>query len=587
MTFYKNPTYYKLGFSECSLSPHCQLLNEIGQQYDPWIKLLRGAFVPRYANPVVKYVFRLCGVHPTRQSLNYAVALLQTGEPSLVARAADIVSQVLSLQDRTPGSKQQGNWPKYWEEAVSGIARPDPNWADFLGTYLLQVVLEYREVLSDSLLARLDAAVIEAARAIQRRNVNCEYSNIALRGAYVTLVAGEVYQIPDLQAYAVGKLGDLYVNTMRYRCFEEYNTPAYYVSMLFVLRRFQLHAKDRQVKAWADALYRFVWEEIACYFHAGTRQWAGPHSRSYSTLLKPEIVAMIDRSTTDRVTFGLKSQYVALEEAYLELACPVDLEDAFVTVQKPFTRVKRVFQEGSPRVLTTYMSPALTLGTVSYSDMWHQRQVLLAYWGTPQNSRYLRLRFLLDGDDYAPAHFVSVQVEEKVLGGVSFATDVDFRNPYAEDKAKYAVVGRDVRLRFEFGGSVKPDMSQTLVNEKLARVWVDGVWVQVEMVFAQFGEWAGEWRFGDEEGVAFLDWVFIAGRRCKIDLAKMKIAGLGFVAQVGTEPLRKSAVSSVINNTKLEIRSSSLYLACEICPMPKHELKNALVNQHETEACEV
>ena len=333
-----------------------------------------------------------------------------------MARASDIISKVLSLQDTRRGSKRRGHWPKYWEEAVSGISRPDLNWADFLGTYLLQIALEHREVLAEDLMARLDLAVVSAARAIQRRDVSWEYSNIALRGAYVTLVTAEIYQVPDLRAYALRKLGDLHRHTMQHQCFEEYNTPTYYVSMLFVLRRFQLHAKDAQVRGWVDELYRFVWEEIAGHFHVATRQWAGPHSRSYSTLLEPEILAMIERATTDRVVFGVKGRYVALEEAYLGLACPLDLESAFVEVRKPFTRVKKVFQEKSPRVLTTYVAPEFTLGTASCSDMWHQRQVMLAYWGTLQQPYYLRLRFLLDGDDYAPAHFASVQAERNGAG---------------------------------------------------------------------------------------------------------------------------------------------------------------------------
>ncbi len=125
MTFHKSPTYYKVGLpADDLLSPHCQLLKELDRQYDSRVKLLRGSFVPRYAHPVVKGVFQLCGVHPTRQSLNYAVALLQTKEPTLVARASDIISKVLSLQDTRRGSARRGHWPKYWEEAISGISRP-------------------------------------------------------------------------------------------------------------------------------------------------------------------------------------------------------------------------------------------------------------------------------------------------------------------------------------------------------------------------------------------------------------------------------------------------------------------------------
>ena len=62
MTFHKSPTYYKIGSVARDLpSPHDQLLKELDRQYDPRVKLLRGSFVPRYAHPVVKSIFRLCG----------------------------------------------------------------------------------------------------------------------------------------------------------------------------------------------------------------------------------------------------------------------------------------------------------------------------------------------------------------------------------------------------------------------------------------------------------------------------------------------------------------------------------------------
>lgn len=36
----------------------------------------------------------------------------------------------------------------------------------------------------------------------------------------------------------------------------------------------------------ADDMIRRLWEEMATHFHPPTLQWAGPHSRIYSSLMR-------------------------------------------------------------------------------------------------------------------------------------------------------------------------------------------------------------------------------------------------------------------------------------------------------------
>jgi hypothetical protein len=50
------------------------------------------------------YHTRLTGgfVHPTRDSLNYALGLLDTGKPEKLARAVAILRRVIALQDTDP-----------------------------------------------------------------------------------------------------------------------------------------------------------------------------------------------------------------------------------------------------------------------------------------------------------------------------------------------------------------------------------------------------------------------------------------------------------------------------------------------------
>ena len=88
-------------------------------------------------------------VHPTRESLDYALELLRSGRKG---QAAAIVSEVLSLQDTDPTSKTYGIWPWLLEEPLAEMDPPDWNWADFCGARLAQLLVEHAGDLPEDLI---------------------------------------------------------------------------------------------------------------------------------------------------------------------------------------------------------------------------------------------------------------------------------------------------------------------------------------------------------------------------------------------------------------------------------------------------
>ena len=72
-------------------------------------------------------------VHQTRSGVDYAIALLQSGDPARVERARLVVAKVLTLQDANPTSPTYGIWPWLLEEPLAKMSPPDWNWADFIG----------------------------------------------------------------------------------------------------------------------------------------------------------------------------------------------------------------------------------------------------------------------------------------------------------------------------------------------------------------------------------------------------------------------------------------------------------------------
>ncbi|MGH9629056.1 MAG: hypothetical protein ACRD7E_12095, partial [Bryobacteraceae bacterium] len=66
-------------------------------------------------------------VHPTRESFDYALLLLETGDKQYLARVHQIIERTVSLQETDPGSKWYGLWGYYLEEPAPLMAPADWN----------------------------------------------------------------------------------------------------------------------------------------------------------------------------------------------------------------------------------------------------------------------------------------------------------------------------------------------------------------------------------------------------------------------------------------------------------------------------
>ena len=136
---------------------------------------------------------------------------------------------MIGLQDQDPASKTYGIWPWFLEEPLARMSPPDWNWADFCGVQLLQVALDHRDRLTPEVRSLVDVSIQHAARSVERRNVGPGYTNIAIMGTYVTLVASELYGWDDLHRYALARLRRFSDYTKVQGAFTEYNSPTYTV----------------------------------------------------------------------------------------------------------------------------------------------------------------------------------------------------------------------------------------------------------------------------------------------------------------------------------------------------------------------
>lgn len=429
-------------------------LAEQDESYDPAEQMLAAEFSsPGYHTTLTGGI-----VHRTRNSLEYAVALLDSGDPNRLRRAEQVLRRVISLQDQDPSSRTYGIWPWFLEEPLDQMSPPDWNWADFCGTQLLQVAIDHMGRLPNDLGLQVRDSILHAARSIKKRDVGPGYTNIALMGTYVTLVAGERLGVPDLRDYGRQRLQRFSEYTKEKGSFSEYNSPTYTCVAIEEISRMRQHVRDEHAQELLQTLNEFAWRHLARRFHLPTKQWAGPHSRCYSTLLRPGTLAFIQRATAGQIEFVPEAEvWESIDAQRIPLECPTDSLSCFRTLPWPRMEIE-AFVHNDPNehsiIGTSYLDPDFALASVNIGDLWNQRRPLLAYWQTPTGPAAMRLRCLHDGYDYSSASLFTIQDKADVLGAVLFATDRGDTHISLDKITNATIRARDLRLRLQFEGAI-------------------------------------------------------------------------------------------------------------------------------------
>jgi hypothetical protein len=472
-------------------------------------------------------------VHSTRESFSYAVALLDSGDAKRLARAVDILRRVIALQDQDPNSKTYGIWSWFMEEPLAKMSPPDWNWADFCGTQLLQVARDHMQRLPQDLQDDVRKSILHAAQSIKRRNVGPGYTNIALMGAYVTLVAGEMFDVPELADYGKTRLKAFYDYTLPDGSFSEYNSPTYTIVAITEISRMLNHVQDKKSQEMLEELNRFAWRHVARRFHPPTRQWAGPHSRCYRTLLGEGTLAFIQRATGGKTHFMSDEEAaVSLDACRVRARCPDDLVHYFTSLPQARQEKETFVKGGENRpatIGTTWLHPQFALGSANLSDLWNQRRPLIAYWKQDMGIAALRLQCLHDGYDYASGALFCVQDKGDLLGGVTFVTDGGDTHGSLDRVKNATIKAKDMRLRFELEGKVdrirlpnNPDIKQPI------RLTLGDVACDLQFAHAVFGDFPIAMETGHDDKSAWLDLVLYRGEQRDISFRDLSEAAVVF-----------------------------------------------------------
>jgi hypothetical protein len=519
------------------------LLKKITAQepdYDPLVGMLQRPFhTPGYHTTLTSDAYPL--VHPTHPSLLYAVGLLNTEVPECVPRACTIIQTVLSLQDRNPAHETYGIWPWFYEEPLTQMSPPDWNWADFCGKELVLAALLHGYKLPEELREQITQGICCACEAIMIRDMGPHYTNISIMGAFVTLIAGELYGKQDYMDYGMERLEELKLYTEGLRTFQEFNSPHYSVIAIVELSKVWTHAMNTRAKEIAKDLLDIGWRMVAEHYHPVTQQWAGPHSRSYSTLLTNKIKSFLQIATDDQLFFFNDDELeydvewfgsgCQCPEAYLDLFTSVD----HVILEQPYYRNE---DTGFVKWAKTTITPRYTIGMFNNEIMWNQTRGLVAYFENNGSATYLQMRCLHDEYDYCSGVLNVSEAGGHLLLGVRFLTNGGDTHP-GLDRIEGSIEASDFRIRMEFGGCL--DGVNVKMKEGKAEVEIDGLPLRIDNVYAAFDlvsateseqpYWG--WEVIVKEEYVGLDFVIYSGERRTIDFDALNKAAFLFSLAVG------------------------------------------------------
>lgn len=401
---------------------------------------LEAALISGHVGPEYSYQSNLRSqtVHPTRTSMEYALYLLESNDKRRMETVVKILNRMEELQEKDSGSKWFGLWGWYAEEPPAKMPSADFNWADFIGSLLLCMILRHRERITPPALEQMRRMLSRCCVSIRKRNVSMGYTNIAAMGTFVSLAGAEVLDDSDLHTYALDRLHRFAAYIDKTGSFEEYNSPTYTRVLVQNMSRTLMFVKDQKALSIARRIHERAWLHIATHWHLPTRQIAAPMSRCYSNNLGPQI--WIQKAINNALIFLDKETIRAgapgenNDVSYVDYHCPDSLKMYFTTVG-PARMHREIFILGSPADAThpsasvdvegtTYLTATFSIGSANRSDLWVQRRPLMAYWGPPQNpARCLQLKVMKDDYDFSSALFYSVQNNGAVLGQVCFRSD--------------------------------------------------------------------------------------------------------------------------------------------------------------------
>jgi hypothetical protein len=592
-------------------------LEKYNEGYDPEVKMRKISF----SSPGYHTTLTGGEVHSTRDSLGYAVALFDSGVPEYIARGREVALTTASLQDTDEASRTYGIWSWFYEEPLDKMSPPDWNWADFCGKEILQILKDHREHLPAGEFEQLKTHVYHACKSIIRRDMGPHYTNIAIMGTYVTHVAGELLDFPEILAYAKNRLANFLAYSKKNNNFTEYNSPTYTLLAAEDLGRMYRDVKDGESKKQIYEILRICWRTILIHQHYPTRQWAAPHRRNYTEFLRPETQVKLQRALKGKIDYIDEAQmreYFGIDTARIDLECPDEfirdylqpggeriIFERFSGDKKDKTYQDKAASTGNmddAEICFTYMNDKFCLGSCHKDTTWNQKRNQVLYFGTKESPFCFRPTLLHDFYDYSSGVLISVQHGGLSAGALGFSLNSGDTHCNLDMVKDGTIRASDLRLRFSLYGDISAVESYRLIDppgmaggggfrdshaggargggreggKGPGFTFSSGsITVTVDIPFTVFDDYPFSYGITKEKGALHFDLVLFSGRSQAIDFRTLDRACVGFTLAVREGKGVAAVSSAAIEDGLLKVRlegEKTLLAAIPAKPAPIEEL---------------
>ncbi|USP81232.1 hypothetical protein yc1106_08506 [Curvularia clavata] len=276
----------------------------------------------------------------------------------------------------------------------------DPNWREFIGSQLIQIVEEFEHLLPATLVASIEDSLEIAAIGGMRRNgtfpqddnLTTGYSNPAMMRALVVGWIGARRNNSTFIDFANDQ-GTKILELFQHNgadTLSEYNAPTYYgIDMWALGAQIKYGPKNSSMTTAAHYILPVLWQDLADHFNGYLGNTVGPYDRAYtrdatlhSTVLSLFLWGLWGQTTTpqppktegDLLFDVAQGASIALIIDTIAPLIPTNVPQAFLpsspSLSEPRLLTKSIYDDIShaPRIATSWISKHLMIGGMSLNE---------------------------------------------------------------------------------------------------------------------------------------------------------------------------------------------------------------------------
>lgn len=327
-------------------------------------------------------------------------------------------------------------------------------------------------------------------------------------------------------------------------------------------------AKDERCREMAWYIIEKEWACIAGHYHYPTKQWAGPHGRSYRDIRGNKLWTSLQLALGEQVqlTEELEIDFTTFR---FRLECPEKYAAYF---RKPIPAYEReIVSRGFTyphfnmvQTATSYQTEAFTLGTFNRSEMWNQLRPLISYFGTAEQPYCMRMRVLRNFYDFSDSELLCVQDRNTALGIVGFANDRGNTHVCLDMLQDGKVTLSDLRIRFQIEGDLAGIRWEK--TEEGAAFFCDSVSGKIFVPYCEFGDFEirCELKESEEKNISCFDIILYHGEERTICLNDLKRCVCVFGLYMDTTPYQGEGPAAAVSDGIMRARWKPLEKQMEV-----------------------